>query len=575
MNDILKQWWFHLGITLNLLLLVSLTMAAMSINEYVNNTQAVNSPKLMSSIWHLDGQKSLSDRELTVDPQLINQADSIRLTYDLHGLCLLPGEASALELRNDQGQKDFVSLANFGQNCLNGKQTVDIPTNNFADSSNANKIGVSIWHQMPYGITISEIELVRTQKKLDLKTMIEKRRARLEKVLSKRPIAFVNPDPKIPTPYIGESPTLTATPTLAPTPTPTPAPILASASPAATLFPTSRPNPVISPSPSPTPSPTPAATPQPSSLPLPSESNWDIRSVSSMKDTKDKLCSPSDRKYIEKWVDQAKELGVNYIALETPYNNPDCNNAYDYTKTWVEVIRSRGLNVWHRHMFLEFEGIYERQKNPQLDYISATAQYIQDHPELFAQNDIFTPAPEPQNGGIQDITYCHQDICIFQSKEEFNSWIRDITLASREAFENIGLDNMKVGYFGFDGFVAWGSMNSDWEGILEKETVEIMGNITIDHYPQMVGDSMENALNELSAKYPDTPIIIGEWGAVKPTDQKAQIEDSMRAALKFPQVKGFNYWHMGPEGQEALINSDLVPKDNFYLVQEFFRRSSQ
>jgi hypothetical protein len=75
----------------------------------------------------------------------------------------------------------------------------------------------------------------------------------------------------------------------------------------------------------------------------------------------------------------------------------------------------------------------------------------------------------------------------------------------------------------------------------------------------------------LQAKYPNTPIVIGEWGTVTTNiDPVTQVETDMSAA-KRPGVVGFNYWHMGMGGNEALINEDFTHKSTFAAVQSYFK----
>jgi hypothetical protein len=278
-----------------------------------------------------------------------------------------------------------------------------------------------------------------------------------------------------------------------------------------------------------------------------------------------------DSAFVNKWVTTAKDLGVNYVAIETPYDSPLCANSVTYTKRWVDSVRSAGLNVWHRHMPLQFEGIYDTAKSANVDYLLLIKNYIKANPTLFKSGDIFTPIPEPQNGGIQGVTYCSQGVCIFNSKESFNKWLRDAIDVSNQSFSDIGLGGkIKVGYYGFDGFVAWGDNNPDWDGILEDATISKMGNITIDHYPELVGDTMENDLNELQNKYPNTKIVIGEWGAVVSNNQQNQVQNSMTASMR-KNVVGFNYWHMGMGGNEALIEDSFAKKTIFSKVQNYFK----
>lgn len=323
---------------------------------------------------------------------------------------------------------------------------------------------------------------------------------------------------------------------------------------------------------SPTPILLPTATPTPNFSTQSATLGWGIKSVSSMKETKDKICNQRTASFIYKWVAKAKELGANYVAVETPYDSPACGDSVAYTKLWVQAIRESGMNVWHRHMPTSFEGIYDAPKNIDADYLPLIESYIKNNSMLFAAGDIFTPIPEPQNGGIAGVSYCPQDKCYFKNAAHFNSWLRDAIDRSNAAFTTIGLQNkVKLGYYGFDGYITWGDNNPDWTGILEDTTIAKMGVLAIDHYPEAVGDTMENDLAELTAKYPHVPIVIGEWGTISGGDRQAQVRASMGAAKKVKNVVGFNYWHMGVGGNEALVNEDMSVNEHYDEVQYFYK----
>ena len=367
------------------------------------------------------------------------------------------------------------------------------------------------------------------------------------------------PLPPKPPPWLFQRPTAFPTASATPKPTPIPTAIL-------TLIPTLIPTLNLTPTLSIAPPITLTVTPTPS----PNSGSWPIQSVSSMKETKDRICGQRDQAFIDRWVGKAKELGANYVAVETPYDNPNCGSSVDYTWRWINAIRSQGLGVWHRHMPLAFEGIYDTPKQKS-DYLSLIGDYIRNNREMFKEGDIFTPIPEPQNGGIAGVTYCAHGICVFDNREHFNRWLREAIDVSENAFSQIGLSGkVKIGYFGFDGFVAWGSNNPDWSGILEDATIQKMGNLTIDHYPELIGQTMEQGLNEVMAKYPGLPIVIGEWGSAGNTDIEEQVRSSMSAA-KRPGVVGFNYWHLGLGGNEALINEEFSNRPQFDDVQSFFK----
>jgi hypothetical protein len=478
----------------------------------ISSVKAEESTELLKRPWNLSGRDGASERYQPIRSNSLNNKTALEVTYNLHGTCLLGGDASALIFDQPYGGEwHYVSLSNYGENCKNGEQTVTIPLADFPGLKTNERVGtfhVRIWNRGEFKVDITSAKLLGSK--------------------------AVSEDPP-------------------PSPTPDPTPV-----------------PTTEPTPQPTTEPLPTPTPTPAPVPLTGKS-WEIQSVSSMKETKDRICNMPDHGYIERWVDKAKELGVTHVAVETPYDNPACGDAVSYTKTWVDVIRSRGLKVWHRHMFLAFEGIYDTPKNNSTDYLAKTRDYIKAHRDFFAEGDIFTPAPEPQNGGIGNMTYCAQGVCQFRDIKHFNQWLRDAIDVSNQAFSEIGLGGkVKTGYYGFDGFIAWGSNNPDWNGILEDTTVQKMGNITIDHYPELIGQTMKQGLDELQSRYPGVPIIIGEWGSAGSGDVERQVIDSMGACNR-PGVVGFNYWHMGMGGNEALINNDFSSRPQFDEVQSFFK----
>jgi hypothetical protein len=479
-------------------------------------TPPTGGTEILQTPWTLSSSSGGSkEKRQSVSKTVLLGQSSVAITYNLHGLCLLGGDASAIIF--DQNGWKYVSLSKYGKNCFTGIQTVTIPLSDFKASSKNIPLDttkpidgtfhVRFWYNKAFTVDITSVRVLGSI------------------VLSPTPTITVMP-----------TPTATPSPTLIPTPTPTVG--------------------------LPTPTPTGGSTPI---------GSWAIQSVDAMKYTKDAICGQRSEDWINQWVAKAVEVGANYVAISTPYDNPSCGNSVAYTNLWIKVIRAHGLKVWHRQMPLSFEGIYSVTKNNSSNYLSLIQNYITQHPDMYADGDIFTPIPEPQNGGIAGVTYCAQNVCQFSSKEQFNQWLRDAMTISKQAFTSLGKNNIKIGYFGFDGFVAWGDNNPDWTGILEDATVTQMGNITIDHYPELVGDTMANDLQELQVRYPGVDIIIGEWGTVTGVNTPQQVANSMGAAV-LPNVKGFNYWQFGPGGAgEQLLNDDFTNAAQFSAVQKFFK----
>ncbi len=481
----------------------------------------------------IQGNKEYIIKNIPVSANILKNKSTLVVDLDLHGLCVLSGDAATLYFQQAASNKENkVILEKYIDNCRDGVQTVTIPLTEFKglnSSTQVTSLTASFWYPTNYTVDINKISLSNDVLGASTSRDTLRKRHRLSPTPTAQPTTSLSPT-------ITTIPTVTPTPTRVPIPTPTA---------------------IVPPTPT-------GVLHQP----------WNIQSVSSMKETKDRVCNQRSASFIQQWVNEAANLGVNYIAVETPYDNPSCGNAVAYTTAWVQAIHARGLHVWHRHMPLAFEGIYNTPKNPSIDYLQLISSYIRANPTLFQDGDIFTPIPEPQNGGIQGITYCSNSICIFPSAAGFNQWLRSAMTTSAGAFQQIGLGGrIKIGYFGFDGFVTWGDNNPDWHGILEDATIAQMGNITIDHYPELVGDTMANDLNELQARYPTTPIIIGEWGTVTGGNTVQQVQDSMGAARR-TNIVGFNYWHMGVGGNEGLINEDFSHNPQYATVQSFFRSTT-
>ena len=75
---------------------------------------------------------------------------------------------------------------------------------------------------------------------------------------------------------------------------------------------------------------------------------WPIRSIDTMKLSRDRaraeLANPAFDTVITKDLQTIKEMGANYVAIGTPYDN----EFLPYLTRWVTAARKVGLNVWFR-----------------------------------------------------------------------------------------------------------------------------------------------------------------------------------------------------------------------------------
>jgi hypothetical protein len=292
-----------------------------------------------------------------------------------------------------------------------------------------------------------------------------------------------------------------------------------------------------------------------------------------MKMTQDAVCGPPAASLIGEMAQKIAALGATHIAISTPYDDPACASALTLTQSWVNAARANGLRVWFRQKPLAFEGFYGYSKNLDPAYhLEVMRAYIVGHPGLFRSGDIFTPAPEPQNGGIQGIN-CSSN-CLFADAAAFNAWLRESIQVAKAAFAQIGVGGVTVGRFGFDGFVAWGDRNPDWNGIIEPATIAADGNtITVDHYFPASADPAAEFAKIRNHFGSGVRICLGEWGAIH-GESAARVEAVLQAAENAG-IDCLNWWHAGPGGTgESLLQENgaghAVETALYAVVREFY-----
>jgi RHS repeat-associated protein len=122
---------------------------------------AGTSTELLTTPWNFSGNNSASEKYQTVPLNILNGKVSITVTYNLHGLCALGNDASAIIF--DQNGWKFVSLSNYGQNCYDGQQVVTIPLSDFAGLNTAANLDGSLhsrfWYGSSFAVDITSIKI--------------------------------------------------------------------------------------------------------------------------------------------------------------------------------------------------------------------------------------------------------------------------------------------------------------------------------------------------------------------------------------------------------------------------------
>jgi hypothetical protein len=123
-------------------------------------TQVVSQEvELLSTFWHLAGSNGSEEAYQDLNPSVLQGFDTLRITYDLHGLTALSGDASAIII-DQNNDWHFVSLSDYGQNGYNGTQQVEIPLSNFPGLNLNEGVGslhVRFWYDGSFTVDILSI----------------------------------------------------------------------------------------------------------------------------------------------------------------------------------------------------------------------------------------------------------------------------------------------------------------------------------------------------------------------------------------------------------------------------------
>jgi hypothetical protein len=122
------------------------------------STPAVNGTELLSQPMHLVGNNGAAEAYQSINSNALAGKTKLRVTYNLHGLSALGGDASALIF--DQNGWQYVSLSNYGTNGLDGSQTVEIPLSGFSGLNPNASVGMlhtRFWYNGPFTVDITSV----------------------------------------------------------------------------------------------------------------------------------------------------------------------------------------------------------------------------------------------------------------------------------------------------------------------------------------------------------------------------------------------------------------------------------
>lgn len=286
--------------------------------------------------------------------------------------------------------------------------------------------------------------------------------------------------------------------------------------------------------------------------------SWDVKSIDTMKTSRDQAQHGISNVNYQKELQEIKDLGANYVAIDTPYDE----EFYPYLKSWVDEARVLGLRVWFRGNWSGWEGWNEYPKNlTRQQHVEKTKQFISSHPELFKDGDSFTACPECEYGGPGSPVSAGEI-------DSFRKFMVDEYIATSEEFKKIG---KKV-------TTNWFSMNPDVaEKIYTEKLLEDTGNIiTLDYFVKDK-EQLVNGLNFFSKKFPGVKILVGEFGAplsainenMNDQEQKEFVSTIFSYLKTRKDILGVNYW-VSSGGSTRILDDILNPKPAAEVVKNDF-----
>jgi hypothetical protein len=287
---------------------------------------------------------------------------------------------------------------------------------------------------------------------------------------------------------------------------------------------------------------------------------WEVRSVDTMKTSRDlareKLNDLEYDSVIKHDLQLIKDLGANYVAIDTPYDD----EFMPYLIRWVKYAREAGLHVWFRGNFSHWEGWFGYEKNMTTqEHIRETARFIANNPALFNDGDAFDPCPECENA-----QWWPQP----EKNKEYNDFLVNQQVNLKASFSKI---NKKV-------HTNWtGIIGGRAKEVLTADTVKSLDNlVAIDHYTNSLSN-MDSYIDYFAGTF-GAKTLVSEFGAPIPdihgkmTDlQQADFIDSMMKVfyLHKENIYGLNYFALGT-GTTEIIDKRGLPKLAYHTIKKYY-----
>lgn len=286
---------------------------------------------------------------------------------------------------------------------------------------------------------------------------------------------------------------------------------------------------------------------------------WKIQAIDTMKYSRDEARNVDILDQIDTIVETIAGMGATHVSIATPYDE----EFIPTLTAWVREARKQGISVWFRGNWSAWEGWfgYPKFTNPN-DHHAKTTDFIAKHADLFLDGDIFSPAPEAENGGFGDPRGSAQ------KSAQYNRFLVDSYAACQKAFRSIG-KKVSCGYFSMNGDVA--------KTVLTRETVEKTGNIVvIDHYVRdltQIPKDIAYLYEKLGA-----PIVFGEFGAPIPDINGPMTEDEQATYIdqlyrifyhEKDRVIGMNYWTV-INGSAAILNPNGSSRKAVAVIRTYY-----